>query len=485
MNLRIMALAVLFTGAALADGPRETVLDRKIHTEEGIAELPTVPPLCDTLKTEKRRIRAGDCSLFCETEGNGPALVLINGGPGGTHHGFHPHFGRAAGFATVVYYDQRGCGQSDYAKGAGYTVDQAVDDLDQVREALKLERWVVLGWSYGGVLAQAYTIKYPERMAGLVLVGSSTDALHLSLGPDRQHEFISPAEQKKIDEVYSQPGLSLAQAVFNAHLNGDWKRQSFYRPTREELAREALYGWKHDPFFRGSISRDLRRIDLRGLFQGCPIRVLILEGRHDLTEGVGKPAKLAACFPGSRLVMFERAAHAPFADEPEKFFATLREFIKALPEKTTGIEEWKEQIAARQAQKRSSPEYFLASSGWGRKSAAKIAARYEADWLNELTDETAFLKLGFALYEARRYEDALAVFQRMEQASGQAGVALVWQGHMLDLLGRREEAIAAYKKASALSFGMQHGQFRLAVNAEYAKQRLQTPFSRVENMYEE
>ena len=131
--------------------------------------------------------------------------------------------------------------------------------------------------------------------------------------------------------MYSQPGLSLAQAVFNAHLNGDWKRQSFYRPTREELAREALYGWKHDPFFRGSISRDLRRIDLRGLFQGCPIRVLILEGRHDLTEGVGKPAKLAACFPASRLVMFERAAHAPFADEPEKFFATLREFIKALP----------------------------------------------------------------------------------------------------------------------------------------------------------
>jgi len=481
-NLRNLALAALATGATLAADSRETVLDRKVYIEDGIAELPAVPPLCDTLKLDKRRVQVGDCSLYCETEGSGPALVLINGGPGGTHHGFHPHFGRAAEFATVVYYDQRGCGQSDYARGTGYTVDQAVDDLDHLREALKLERWVVVGWSYGGVLAQTYTVKYPERVAGLALAGSSEDAMRLALEPSRQYGFISAAEQKKIAEVQRQPGLSMAQSVFNAHLNGDWKRQNFYRPSREELARGALYGWKHAPGFRSSIGRDLARIDLRGLFQGCPIPVLLMEGSYDLTWGADKPGKLAACFPGSRLVMFERAAHAPFADEPEKFFATLREFMQALPAKTAGVEKWREQIAARQAEKRNSPEHLVESSGWGRKSAAKIAARYEADWLNQVTDRSAFLKLGFALYDAKRYEDALAVFQKMEQVvTGQAGVALVWQGHMLDLLGRREEAIAAYKKASVLSFGAQHSQFRLLVTGDYAKQRLQTPFTRVEN----
>lgn len=483
--MRALALLGLSTGAAVADGPRETVLDRKAHIEDGIAELPTVPPLCETLKMAGRRIRVGDCSLYCETEGSGPALVLINGGPGGTHHDFHPHFGRAADFATVVYYDQRGCGQSDYARGKGYTVDQAVDDLDQLRAALKLARMVVLGWSYGGVLAQVYTVKYPERVAGLVLVGASTDAMHLKLEPTRQYDFISPEEQKKISEVYDHPGLSLAQAVFNAHLNGDWKRQNFYRPTREELAREAFYGWKHDPVFRRSISRDLLRIDLRGLFQGCPIPVLILEGNCDLTWGADKPAKLAACFPGSRLVTFERAAHAPFADEPEKFFSTLRDFMKGLPEQAAGIAKWKEQTAAQQAQKKDPPEYILASSGWGRKSAAKIAARYEVDWLNEISDRTAFLKLGFALYDAKRHEEALAVFQRMEQAAAGAGVALVWQGHMLDLLGRRAEAIAAYKRALASSPANRHEQYGLVLNEQYVKQRLQTPFSRVENRNED
>ena len=327
------------------DAPRECVLDRKIHLEEGIVEMPHIAPLCDTLKIAKRRVNVGDCELYCETEGSGPALVLINGGPGGTHHDFHPYFGRAAQFATVVYYDQRGCGQSDYAKGKGYTIKQAVDDLDKLREALKLEKLMVLGWSYGGVLAQSYTVKYPEHVAGLVLVGSSPDGFHLALQPTRQYDFLSREEGKKIAEVHNNRSLSLAQSVFNAHLNGDWKRQSFYRPTREELARMALYGWKHDPVFRQSICAELPQIDLRNLFQGCPIPVLILEGRQDLTWGSDKPEKLAGCFPGSRLAVFERAAHAPFADEPDKFFSILQDFMKVLPAKPAEIATWEKQVA--------------------------------------------------------------------------------------------------------------------------------------------
>jgi len=139
----------------------------------------------------------------------------------------------------------------------------------------------------------------------------------------------------------------------------------------------------------------------------------------------------------------------------------------------------------RLAEKKNSPGYILASAGWGRKSAAKIAAQYEADWLNQISDRTAFLKLGFALYDAKRYAEALAVFRRMEQAGAGAGVALVWQGHMLDLLGRREEAIAAYKRALVSNPLNQHSQYGLVLNAEYVKQRLQTPFSRVENRNED
>ena len=249
---------------------------------------------------------------------------------------------RAASFAKVVYYDQRGCGQSDYARGGGYTIDQAVADSRVLREALRLERWVVLGWSYGGVVAQAYLLKHPERVAGLVLVGAAPDAFGLSLQPGRQDEFISAEEQRKMQELHKDPALSGPRLTYNAWLNGDWKRQNYYKPTREQMARTALYDWNHDSLFRQSICRELDHIDFRGLFKGCPIPVLMAEGKHDLTWGADKAEKLSACFDGCQLVMFERSAHAPFADEPDKFFTAL-----ARSSKGCRINLWKPRVGRR------------------------------------------------------------------------------------------------------------------------------------------
>lgn len=173
------------------------------------------------------------------------------------------------------------------------------------------------------------------------------------------------------------------------------------------------------------------------------------------------------------------------ADEPEKFFSALRDFLKALPDGPADVAEWKEQVAARQAEKEKSPERLLASSGWGRKSSEKIAARYAEGWLEQLSDSTLLLRLGFALYDAKRYGDALAVFEKLGQTHGRSGVALIWQGHVLDLLGRRGEAVAAYMKASALSVGARHDQHGLVLDRAYVEKRIETPFERVESKGEE
>ena len=273
-------------------------------------------------------------------------IVLISGGPGNSHHGFHPHFGRAASFSQVIYYDQRGCGCSDYKPGSGYSVDQAVDDLNKLREALKIDRWVLLGWSYGGALAQLYTLKHPEHTAGLVLVGATDAGSHLQLQPTRQHLYFSPEESKRIAAIYRDKSLPEDKLVYNIHLNGDWKRQNFYKPAQEELARMARYEWKHDSAFRESICATFGEFDFRGLFEGCPVPSVILEGKYDLTWGADKAEKFHACHPGAKLVMFDRSGHGPFMDEPDKFFSVLREFMRSLPGKDAAkIAAWKKSVA--------------------------------------------------------------------------------------------------------------------------------------------
>jgi len=468
----------------------ETVLDGKVHIESQIAQdVPQVARLCESMDIEKRRISVGDCELYCEQEGDGMALVLLHGGPGATHHGFHPSFSQAGSFAKVFYYDQRGCGQSDYEKGEGYSVDQAVDDLENLRKALEVKKWIVLGHSYGGLLAQSYAVKYPDHLAGLVLVGSSV-ATPISLDRTRQYDFLSQEERTRIREIHRTPGLSMELSVYNAFLNGDWKRQRYYKPSREQIARIALYEWKHAADFRGMLCPDTQRVDLSGAFKRCPIPTLIVEGKWDLTWNTDKPRKLRENHPRAKLVMFKHSAHSPFDDEPKKFFARMQEFVRDLPKASrSDLNIWKKHYAQWKKKRDGSLAHLVRSAGWGRKSNDKIARAYSRKGLKQLHDPVLLLKTGFALYDAERYDEALAVFKRMREKVQEddkffVAVSLVWQGHMLDLLGRRAEAISAYQRVVDMKQEgkMQHSQYGMTYSpSEYAATRIETPFTRIQN----
>ncbi len=469
----------------LPPGTRERARDRIVHIEEGVhREVPDVPRLCDQLDLRKEKVSIGDCELYCEHEGKGTALVLLHGGPGSTHHGFHPHFSQAAEFAHVIYYDQRGCGLSDYEPGSGYSIDQAADDLDRLRETLGIERWVVLGHSYGGLLAQHYATKYPESLKGLALTCAST-GLHGPSLPSRQRDFISAAERRKMAQIRRTAGLSTAQRIYNNFLNGDWKRQSYYRPTHEQIAQGALYGWIHDNNFNGIMSSSAQRVDLAGAFAGCPVPTLIIEAKWDMSWNTDKAGQLRENHPNAEFVMLEESGHSPFEDEPEKYFGALRDFMSDLPEVPTArIEAWKRHLAAR-AQ---SASEFISSLGWGRRSSEKIASKYDRAWLEQIGSGGTLLRIGFALYDTKRYDDALAAFQKMQETSGgdQSGqvMAIIWQGHMLDLLGKRAEAIERYQEAADMGIGGQysHSQYGLAyAPSAYASKRTEAPFTRLEN----
>lgn len=491
--LVLLCTASLAPGAEAKSEDRETVLDRKVHIEENLTlDLPQVPPLCDRLKLSKDRVNVGDCELYCEQEGSGPPIVLLHGGPGATHHCFHPAFSQAGGFARVVYYDQRGCGASDYKPGAGYSLDQAVADLDGLRKALKIDRWVVLGHSYGGLLAQCYAVKHPESMTGLVLVGSST-ATAVPLDPTRQFDYLSPEERRRIGEIHRDGRLSMAQNVYNAFLNGDWKRQNYYKPSQERFAQIALYEWKHDPLFRSRVGQDAANVDLSGAFEQLPVPTLIVEGKWDLTWNTDKPKKLLRNHPNAKLVMLDHSSHSPFDDEPGEFFATLKAFVQgASPASDKDLALWRERYAKWQAAQERSPRNLLRRCGWGHKSNEAIAKSFSRDWLARLDEAGLLLKTGFALYDVGRYEDALAVFEKMsEMAKGMPpylAISLVWRGQMLDLLGRRDEAVAIYRQAAALNVNnaMEHSQFGMRyAPSEYAAERIQTPFKRIENRQED
>ncbi|MDH5715798.1 MAG: hypothetical protein OEZ30_09565, partial [Candidatus Aminicenantes bacterium] len=120
----------------------------------------------------------------------------------------------------------------------------------------------------------------------------------------------------------------------------------------------------------------------------------------------------------------------------------------------------------------------------------RLVKEYSREWLKKFILPSDFLKTGYALYDFKNYEEALLVFRMLYEVALEredkiySVVALIWQGHMLDLLGRRDEAIAVYKRVVDMKVNrrFQHSQYGMTyIPSEYAAKRMKEPFQRIEN----
>ncbi|MBT3824271.1 MAG: alpha/beta fold hydrolase [Candidatus Marinimicrobia bacterium] len=309
---------------------RESILDNITTLEDSLyLELPQSPRLCDAMDIEKRFVDIGDSKLYCEIEGSGTPLVLINGGPGDSHHIFHPWLSELSKGFQVIYYDQRGCGLSDYTPGPGYSFEQAVEDLEKLRISLKIDKWIVAGHSFGGGLAQYYTIKYPQHVLGQVLIGSVPMMDIEEFRAGRAQEYYSEEESEKIAELRAMAiarKISMAQYLFNKDINGGWKRGSFYKQTRERMAQNGLYDFVADPLY----TSDWAVYSFKDAFLECPVPTLILEGKYDLIWKADKPALMAKYHPNASVQVLENSGHNMFADEPGHFTEAIKLWAESI-----------------------------------------------------------------------------------------------------------------------------------------------------------
>lgn len=144
---------------------------------------------------------AGDFRVWTKRVGNNPRLkvLLLHGGPGATHEYFEgfDSFLPAAG-VEYIYYDQLGSAYSDQPNDSTlWTVPRFVDEVEQVRVALGLDstNFVLLGQSWGGILAMEYALAHPTALKGLVISNmmSSIPAYN-----DYAHRVLMPAMDPKV-----------------------------------------------------------------------------------------------------------------------------------------------------------------------------------------------------------------------------------------------------------------------------------------------
>ncbi|WP_206986071.1 alpha/beta fold hydrolase [Hymenobacter telluris] len=111
--------------------------------------------------------------LYVQVAGQGVSCVYVHGGPGAGSYSFEKLGGnRLEDQLRMVYYDQRGSGRSGSSPRKNYSMARMVQDLEELRQQLGLEKWVVLAHSFGGTIATAYATTYPQRVQALVLTNA-------------------------------------------------------------------------------------------------------------------------------------------------------------------------------------------------------------------------------------------------------------------------------------------------------------------------
>jgi proline iminopeptidase len=278
-------------------------------------------------------VSIGDCRLFFDVEGaklvpdgatmrEQPTLLLLHGGPGFDHSSFKPAFSALADAAQIVYLDHRGNGRSERGAREQWNLDQWADDVRAVCDTLSIEKPVVLGQSFGGMVAMAYAIRHPEHPGKLVL---SSTAARMRL--DRVlavFERLGGAEAREAARRYWEaPGPATL---------ADYARLCFplYSRKPRDAGANARTVWNFDVMFHFGADEDRRFDLLPGLAKvRCP--TLVLGGEDDPITPIEDQLDIAAALPPglARLERFTGCGHGVYRDAPERALAVVREFLSA------------------------------------------------------------------------------------------------------------------------------------------------------------
>ncbi len=104
--------------------------------------------------------------IYYKVVGRGAPLVIVHGGPGASHDYFLPYLLPLMRSNKLIFIDERGRGKSSKCRDPQqYTIANMVEDIETVRLTLGLGKISLLGHSFGGVLVQAYALKYQKNLS--------------------------------------------------------------------------------------------------------------------------------------------------------------------------------------------------------------------------------------------------------------------------------------------------------------------------------
>ena len=281
------------------------------------------------------RIDIGDgVHLYVDVEGCGlvpdgstmrekPTLICMHGGPGFDHTSFKPAFSQLADIAQIVYYDHRGHGRSDRRPRQEWKLDVWADDIVRLCAALGIEKPIVLGQSFGGMVAQKYIARHPAH-PGKVVISSTSPRWVLQRKLDAFEKKGGESARAATQDYWTRPSPETFQVYWDTcrHLYNTQPNPDPQSGDRTMMNMDILLDFAANEIQTMDLAPGLARAQ-------CP--VLVMAGEEDPICPVEDSLEIVAALPKERVqfARFPGVGHGAWRDDPDAAFAVLRRFIES------------------------------------------------------------------------------------------------------------------------------------------------------------
>jgi proline iminopeptidase len=262
---------------------------------------------------------------FYET-GAGLPLLLINGGPGFPARHFAPLAERLAAERgrRVIRFDQRGTGSSTLEPLSAETLTLAamVRDIEALRLGLGIDRWSVMGHSFGGVLAMAYAASHPAPVRTLILSApAGVDLSYRSRLSANIQTRLTAEERSALAAVSADaaPSYERQLEALSVLLSAYVQDRSQLPALRRAVVDSRVYV----PAVAAFVSQNMEREhDLRPGLRHLRKPAVIIQGDHD-PLGLETAQDVQSAIAGSRLIIIPNASHYAWLDNPSAYFEAV------------------------------------------------------------------------------------------------------------------------------------------------------------------
>ena len=260
-----------------------------------------------------------EVSVAYQVLGDGPLdLVVVPGMAGNVEYEWHDRrqaaFRRSlARFSRLILFDKRGTGLSDSVHGVP-TLEERMDDVRAVMDAVGSERAVVMGVSEGAAMTALFASTYPERTIGTILYGAS---VHVRSDPERLERAVADWRQRWGTRELADHDLRVygPSGLADAELRDWWPSWIRFSATPGAFA---------------ALLRMNAQIDVRHVLPAIRVPTLVLHRTGDRPSPVEHGREIASAIPGATWVELPGSDHYPWLGDTEPLVATVERFVADL-----------------------------------------------------------------------------------------------------------------------------------------------------------